>query len=72
MFLRTAVDNANACSVCGGYLHVNAISFDHTVRQQDGGLGISGSAQLTHPYCNTGYKEFMSVKGGLHHSGVGG
>ena len=62
-FLRTALENANRCSICDGYLHVNAISIDHKVRQQDGGRGGSDNAQLTHPFCNTGYKEKMNAKG---------
>ncbi|WP_372726522.1 HNH endonuclease [Nostoc sp. C057] len=31
-------------------------SIDHIKRKADGGLGTLENAQLTHPYCNTTYK----------------
>lgn len=57
VFLRDALDTAMKCSICGGYLHRNAMSIDHILRQEDGGMGTSENAQITHPFCNTGYKE---------------
>jgi hypothetical protein len=35
---------------------------DHTVRKQDGGTDSPDNMQLTHPYCNSGYKESMTIK----------
>jgi hypothetical protein len=56
-FIRSSIDSPIRCDICGARLHRNSISFDHAVRQQDGGLGGADNAQPTHPYCNTGYKE---------------
>ena len=38
----------------------NAMSIDHIIRKEDGGASIDSNAQVTHPYCNTGYKEHMA------------
>lgn len=59
VFIRQSQESALRCSVCGGLLHVNAISVDHITRKGDGGDASAANAQLTHPYCNTGYKEQM-------------
>jgi len=56
VFLRNAIKNAPKCKICGGFVHVNSISIDHIKRKQDGGLGNADNGQLTHPYCNTTYK----------------
>ncbi len=34
----------------------HAISIDHIVRKEDGGIGTIDNAQLAHPYCNTTIK----------------
>ena len=62
VFLREALKTALKCKICDGFLHVNAISVDHITRKQDGGQADSDNAQLTHPYCNTGYKERLNTK----------
>lgn len=56
VFIREALNNAVRCNICGGYIHRNSISIDHVHRKEDGGLGSADNGQLTHPYCNTGYK----------------
>jgi hypothetical protein len=48
---------APRCPICGGLLPAQAISVDHLVRLADGGASTDDNAQLTHPYCNTGFKE---------------
>jgi hypothetical protein len=55
-FIREAISNALRCKICGGLIHRNAISIDHIVRKADGGTRSVDNAQLTHPYCNTTYK----------------
>ena len=55
-FLRDAIKSALKCQICQGLIHTNSISIDHMDRRQDGGLGTLENAQLTHPYCNTTYK----------------
>jgi hypothetical protein len=56
VFINEALKNSIKCKICGGYLHTNSISIDHVVRKQDGGAATSENGQVTHPYCNTGYK----------------
>lgn len=56
-FLREALASELTCAICGARLHFKAISHDHKLRKQDGGNGSPENSQLTHPYCNTGYKE---------------
>lgn len=56
VFLRDALRDPLRCGICGGLVHRNAISIDHIVRRQDGGLGEPENGQLTHPYCNTTVK----------------
>lgn len=55
-FVTELVQNGARCGICTGLLHRNSISTDHIVRKQDGGGAHSGNAQVTHPYCNTSYK----------------
>jgi hypothetical protein len=56
IYMRDALKNAPTCRICGGLIHRNSISIDHAIRKQDGGLATLDNGQLTHPYCNTGYK----------------
>lgn len=56
VFIAEALSKAPCCKICGGLLHKNAISIDHIERKQDGGKAKIDNAQLTHPYCNSGYK----------------
>lgn len=56
VFMTEALSSSIRCKICGGFIHRNAISFDHKQRKSDGGLGTSDNAQLAHPYCNTTYK----------------
>jgi len=61
-FLREAIDQPIRCKICKARLHARSISTDHKIRQQDGGTRDPQNAQLTHPYCNTGYKESKHAK----------
>jgi len=56
VFIAEALSKAPCCKICGGLLHKNAISIDHIERKQDGGKATIDNGQLTHPYCNSGYK----------------
>ncbi|SJM90020.1 conserved hypothetical protein [Crenothrix polyspora] len=56
IFMREALQNVPTCKICEGLIHRNSISIDHVQRKQDGGLATLENGQLTHPYCNTGYK----------------
>lgn len=55
-FLREALKEPLRCAICRGLIHFNSISIDHIKRRRDGGLGTVDNAQLSHPYCNTGFK----------------
>ncbi|MGD2183490.1 HNH endonuclease family protein [Lusitaniella coriacea] len=55
-FIREAMRGCPKCKICGGYLPSRFNSIDHIKRKADGGLGTLDNAQLTHPYCNTTYK----------------
>lgn len=56
IYINEALKNANRCRICKGFIHRNSISIDHIQRKKDGGLGTLNNGQITHPYCNTGYK----------------
>ncbi|MGB3272030.1 MAG: DUF262 domain-containing protein, partial [Xanthobacteraceae bacterium] len=45
------------CDECGGRMYIKDRSFDHRERLADGGRSVASNAALTHPYCNSGYKE---------------
>ncbi len=57
VFLKEALAKELTCGICGARLYFKAISHDHKVRRADGGTGNPENDQLTHPYCNQGYKE---------------
>ncbi len=56
IFITSALKSAPKCRICNGFIHVNSITIDHVQRKEDGGLGNSENGQLSHPYCNTTYK----------------
>lgn len=56
VFLKSALKTANKCSICDGYIHLKSITIDHIDRKEDGGIGVESNGQLTHPYCNSTYK----------------
>lgn len=56
VFLTKALENPIRCEICHGLIHRNSTSIDHIVRKQDGGKGTLENGQLSHPYCNTTYK----------------
>lgn len=63
VFLQQALANELCCAICGARMHYKSISVDHVQRIEDGGAGTADNAQLTHPYCNTGYKEMKAAQG---------
>ena len=56
IYIKDTLPNAPRCKICQGLIHKNSISIDHIQRKQDGGLATLNNGQITHPYCNTGYK----------------
>ncbi|WP_367134428.1 HNH endonuclease family protein [Saccharothrix sp. HUAS TT1] len=59
--LKATLEGSPACPICGARLHLRSITVDHIIRRQDGGTGDPSNAQLTHPYCNSGFKESRSL-----------
>lgn len=55
-FVAELVQSGVRCGICGGLLHRNSIQTDHVTRKEDGGDSSPGNAQLSHPYCNSGFK----------------
>ncbi len=56
IFLNEALQNPPRCRICNGLMHKNSISIDHIQRKADGGFATLDNGQITHPYCNTTYK----------------
>lgn len=56
VFIKEALKNGLRCKICNGFIHKNSITIDHIHRKEDGGKGCAENGQLTHPYCNTTYK----------------
>ncbi len=56
---RELLANAVRCSICFARIPSSAFSNDHRVRAQDGGRGTEENIQLSHPYCNSGFKEHL-------------
>ncbi|MFN6981755.1 MAG: DUF262 domain-containing protein [Brevundimonas sp.] len=65
-FVSELVQNGARCGICSGLLHRNSMTTDHVERKADGGGAHSGNAQVTHPYCNTTYKEASVRSGSIH------
>lgn len=55
-YITAALPGSIKCGICGGIVHINSTSIDHVDRKRLGGLGIASNGQVTHPFCNTGYK----------------
>jgi Protein of unknown function DUF262/HNH endonuclease len=56
-FIKTALDSALRCTICGAYLDPEkSVSYDHVTRVRDGGTGDVRNCQLVHPYCNQSMK----------------
>lgn len=60
---REMLKTSLRCSICHARLPSTAISDDHKTRAQDGGRGTEENVQLTHPYCNHGFKEYLVSHG---------
>lgn len=56
-FIKEAFSNPIKCKICNGFIHKNSITIDHIKRKREGGSDNTDNLQLTHPYCNTTYKQ---------------
>ena len=55
-YITAALQGVVRCGICGGVVHAHSTSVDHIIRKRDGGVGSVDNGQITHPYCNTGFK----------------
>lgn len=62
-FLKQTKDAAPLCPICRARLHIKSMSKDHKTEVRNRGRGQLRNLQLTHPYCNTGYREAKAAKG---------
>ena len=60
VYLAEAKNSLLPCNICKGYIHRNSISIDHIQDKKFGGTGEHTNAQLTHPYCNSTYKDLLA------------
>jgi len=60
--MRELLEKAPRCSICKGVIPAQAISLDHKKPKREGGPHTKENIQMTHPYCNTGYKEHKAAK----------
>lgn len=56
VYIKDVIEKAPRCKICGGLIHKNSITIDHIERKEDGGLGVDDNGQITHPYCNSTFK----------------
>lgn len=60
---RASIDAAYRCAICKARLDPNSASDDHIERREDGGRDLLGNTQLTHHFCNHGFKEHFAHLG---------
>jgi hypothetical protein len=60
--IKEAMESEMRCGMCNARLHFKSINIDHVERKEEGGLGTAENAQVTHPYCNSGYKEWLRAR----------
>jgi len=58
--IKASLATAPRCGICRARLVLSRASDDHIVRRVDGGLSGENNAQLTHHYCNHGFKEHFA------------
>lgn len=59
---KASLESAPRCSICKARLVITDASDDHKDRRADGGSNNSDNAQLTHRYCNHGFKEHFAQR----------
>lgn len=61
------LEGCKRCEVCGGRIQHRAVSKDHIIKVENGGTGNFANLDITHPYCNSGYKNWLEHKEKLSH-----
>ncbi len=57
LVMNKLLEVAPRCSECGGFLPSQAISVDHTIPSNEGGMTTKENTTLMHRFCNHGVKE---------------
>jgi hypothetical protein len=60
---RASLDSAMRCPICKARMVLSDASDDHKERRTDGGDSTPENAQLTHRFCNHGFKEHFLQRG---------
>jgi hypothetical protein len=58
--IKASLNSAQRCAICQARLVLVHASDDHIQRRADGGHSGQENAQLTHHYCNHGFKEHFA------------
>ena len=56
-FIKEFTSAGVRCGICGSLVHRNSLQIDHIKPRTDGGGAHAGNAQVSHPYCNSTYKQ---------------
>jgi len=56
VMMREGYANVNRCAICGAAVHFKSSTVDHIQRRTEGGAADMTNGQISHPYCNTGFK----------------
>lgn len=56
-FIAELATNGLRCGICEALLHKNSIQTDHIVDKKHGGGAHLENAQISHPYCNSTFKQ---------------
>src|SRR4029077_6167063 len=59
-FLKDALEASVRCKICDCHIHANAMTIDHIQEKRNAGTGSLDNAQVSHPYCNTTYKDLRA------------
>lgn len=63
VFLKEALETAVVCAICGARVHRKSFTFDHIKNRREGGHGSEENAQISHPYCNSTFKDWLNSTG---------
>lgn len=60
---KASLEAARRCPICKARMVYAHMSGDHDVKRVDGGKSSPENTQMTHKFCNTGFKEHFTQKG---------
>jgi hypothetical protein len=59
-FIQELSESGVKCGICKALVHRNSIQTDHITPKSEGGGAHGANAQVSHPYCNSTYKQRRS------------